>query len=93
MGLKPLTTLFLLFSRRFFWFSLVFFCIVGFPDGFYKTKKTFGKTKKKQKKTNPYPRVGLKPLTTLFFGFPEGFFVFFLVLFCIVGVLEGFLVL
>ena len=47
----------------------------GFPEGFCKTKKTFEKTNK-HKKTNPYPRVGLKPLKTLFFGFPEGFFCF-----------------
>ena len=48
----------------------------GFPEGFYKTNKTFGNTNKNKQTTNPYPRVGLKPLRTLFFGFPEAFFGF-----------------
>ena len=41
------------------WFYRVIFCFF---------LKTFGKTKK-QKKPNPYPRVGLKLLQTLFFWF------------------------
>ena len=47
----------------FFWFSL----------RFLENQKTFGKTKK-PKRQNPYPRVGLKPLTTLFFWFSRSFF-------------------
>ena len=55
-------------------FSRMFVCFL----------KTFGKTKQ-TKKTNPYPRVCLKPLKLWLFGFPEGFFVFSLVFFCIFG--------
>ena len=43
-------------------FSLVFFCMFGFPEGFLFSKNLRGK-KRKQKKT--YPRVGLKHLKTL----------------------------
>ena len=136
--MKPLKTCFYWFSRRFSWFSLVFFGICGFlrfvwfnknlrenqkhqkyiiskgghetfknfvffgfPEGCFCflwyfgflegflcflwylrfsrrfvwfDKKTFGKTAK----TNPYPRVGMKPLTTLFFWFSRRcLFVFF----------------
>ena len=55
---------------------LVFFCICGFPEGFFGCLKTFGKTKQ-PKKTNPYPRVGLKPLSTLCFGFSLRFLLVF----------------
>ena len=51
------------------WFSRKVF--VGFV-------KTFGKTKQ-TKKTNQYPRVGLKPLKTLFFLFSLCFFFVFFV--------------
>ena len=36
-------------------------------------QKPSGKTKRKTR-PNPYPRVGLKPLNTLFFGFAEALF-------------------
>ena len=36
----------------FLWFSLVFFCIFGFLEGFVGFVKTFGKTKKQQKQTH-----------------------------------------
>jgi len=45
------------------WFS-------GFPEGFFGFLKTFGKTEN-QTRPNPYPRVGLKPLKTLFLVFPK----------------------
>ena len=60
-----------------FGFSLVFFCIFGFLEGFVGFVKTFGKTKK-TKKQNPYPRVSLKPLKLCFCWFcPNAFLVFF----------------
>ena len=62
-----------------FWFSLILFCFFGFSYGFCWFLKAFGKTTTTTTtthKTNPYPRVGLKPLNT-FVGFPEGFLVFF----------------
>ena len=66
---------FLMFS--FFIVSLVFFCMFGFLEGFVGFVKTFGKTNT-TKKTNPYPRVSLKPLNTLFFFvFPNVCLVFF----------------
>ena len=71
--MKHLNTLFFGFPEGFFgflWFSLILlvsiFCFI----------KTLGKTPKKRKKTNPYPRVGMKPLRYLFAGFPEGLFGF-----------------
>ena len=47
----------------FVWFSLVVFGMFGFLEGFVGYIKTFGKTQ------NTYPRVRLKPLTTLLFLF------------------------
>ena len=44
-----------------------------FPKVFLVFLKTLGKTQK-TKKTNPYPRVGLKLLNSCCFGFPDGFF-------------------
>ena len=46
------------------------------------SKKTFGKTNKTNK-TNPYPRVGLKPLNNFVFWFSRRFVLFSLVFFCI----------
>ena len=48
------------------WFSRRFFCFSKNPRENNKTQKT-----------NPYPRVGLKPLTTVFVGFPQVCLVFF----------------
>ena len=42
---------FLLFLM-FFWFSLVFFCIFGFPEGFFGFLKTLGKTTKNKQQTH-----------------------------------------
>ena len=63
-----------------FGFSLVFFGIFGFLEGFFGFVKTFGKTKTTNK-SNPYPRVSLKPLTLFvwFFIFFFGFLWFSLV--------------
>ena len=73
-GFRPtlgyVSFLFVWLSRLFllFWCSQTFVCLFC---------KTFGKTKKQKKNKKTYPRVGLKPLNTLFFGFPEGVLVFF----------------
>ena len=45
VSLKPLKTLYVWFSRRFCWFSLVVFCIFGFLECFVGFVKTLGKTK------------------------------------------------
>ena len=71
-GSETFKTLVLGFSRRFFLCSLVFFSISGFLEGLFGFVKTFGKTEK-PKKTNPYPRVGLKHLKTLFLVFTNVF--------------------
>ena len=52
VGLQPLKNVLIWCSRRFFGFSLVFFCIFGFPEGFCCFLKTFGKTNKN--KTKPW---------------------------------------
>ena len=70
----------------FLWCSLIF---VVFPKVFL-FLKTLGETKK-SKKTNPYPKVGLKPLNILFVWFSRRLFWFSLVFVCIVGFLEGLL--
>ena len=75
MGLQPLKTLLFWFSLRLLLFSLVLFCIFSFLKCCLSFVKTFGKTKNK-KKTNPYPRVGLKPLKTLFVWFSLRFLLF-----------------
>ena len=49
MSLKPLKTLVFVVFLMFFWFSLVFFGIFGFLEGFFGFVKTFGKTKKTNK--------------------------------------------
>ena len=60
-----------------------FLLFVCFPEGFWGCLKTFGKTTK-TKKTNPYARVGLKPLKTcVLFVFPKVLLVFVgFMLFC-----------
>ena len=68
---------FVVFSRRLFWFSLVFFGIVGFPEGFRGFLKTFGKTNKPNK-TKPISKGGSE--TSKHFGcsvLPNVFLVFF----------------
>ena len=68
------------------------FCCFGFPDGLFSCLKPSGKPTKSEKqtnKTNPYPRVGLKPLTTLCCWFSRMLFWFSLVFFGIFGFPEG----
>ena len=85
--LKHVKTSLFWFSRRFFWLSLVFFGIFCFPEGFLENQTKHRENQQKQTRPNPYPRVGLKPLKTLFFGvFPKVLFV----LFCMFGFPEGF---
>ena len=77
MGLKPLKTLFCWFSRKYFWFSLVFFGIFGFPEGFFGFLKTFGKTKKTNK-TKPISKGGSETFKNfVLLVFPKVFLVFF----------------
>ena len=80
VGLKPLTTLFF-FCFCFPKVVLVVFGIVGFPGSLFGFLKTFGKTNKTTTRKNTYPRVGLKPLNTLFvLVVPKVVWVFFGVL-------------
>ena len=53
--------------------SLVFFGMLGFPEGLFGVLKTLGKTNKKQTNKKTYPRVGLKPLKTLYVWFSRMF--------------------
>ena len=77
MGLKPLKTLFFWFSRRFFLFSLVSFCIFGFLEGFVGFVKTFGKTNK-TKTNKPISKGGSETFKNfILFVFPNVFLVFF----------------
>ena len=68
----------------FVWCSLVFVCICGFLEWLFGFVKTFSgkQQQQKQKQTNPYPRVSLKPLNTLFCWFSECVVVFFGVRWC-----------
>ena len=51
---------------------MVFFGIVGFPEGFFDVLKNL-----RENQQNTYPRVGLKPLKTLFLlVFPKVFLCF-----------------
>ena len=63
--------------------------VVGVPEGFYKTNKTFGNTNKKHK-NNKKQQTHIqgwvcKLSKTLFVGFPEGFCWFLFVFFCMFG--------
>ena len=65
------------FSRRFVWFSLVFFGIFGFPEGYFGFLKTFGKTNKPNK-TKPISKGGSETFKHfVFLVFPNVLFVFF----------------
>ena len=64
---------------------LVFFGIFGFPECVCWFSKNHRENQKNKKTKKTYPRVGLKPLKALFFGFLEGCLGFCLVFFCIVG--------
>ena len=79
MGLKPLKTLVcLVFPKK----CLVFFGVlwyVWFSRKCFLFSKNLRENQTKKQKT--YPRVGLKPLKTVFFCFPEGFLWFSLVFF------------
>ena len=79
---------FVWFSRGFVWFSFVSFCICGFPECF--DFLTLREMPKKQTRPNPYPRVGLKPLTCVWSVFPKLSFVFFNLVYGICGFPEGF---
>ena len=74
VGLKPLTTV--LFSRMFcvFFFGFILYC--WFSIIFYLFSKNLRENQQQHKQPNPYPRVGLKPLKTMFLGFPEYLFGF-----------------
>ena len=52
VSLKPLNTLFVWLFLMFCWFSLVFFCICGYLEGFVGFVKTFGKTTKNKETKN-----------------------------------------
>ena len=72
-----------MFSRRFVGFRWFLWYSV-FSKVFLVCKNLGENRKTKTKKTNPYPRVGLKPLNTLFLVFPKVFW-FSLVFFSILG--------
>ena len=77
-----------LFSRMWFWCSLVFFGIVGCLSGFLGfLKKTFGKTKTQQSNNKPISKGGSETFKHfVFVYFPEGMCLFSLVVFSICGV-------
>ena len=73
MGLKPLNRCCFRFSWRFVFVFFGVLLYVWFSLRFFWFSKNI---RENQKTTNPYPRVGLKPLNKCRFGFPEGLFGF-----------------
>ena len=73
VGLKPLKALVVGFPESCVWCSFVFFCIFGFIKGFVCVFFKNVRENLKTKSINPYPRVGLKPLKTLFLLFSRRF--------------------
>ena len=69
-------------------FGLV--CFFGFPECFLRKPKKHSGKPKKQTRPNPYPRVRLKPLKTVFVWFSRRFFWLSLVFFGIFGFPEAF---
>ena len=69
VGLKPLKTCLFLFSRRFFWFSLVVFCIFVFSRMFVWFCENLRENQKNKKQN--ISKGGHETFKNLFFGFPE----------------------
>ena len=88
VGLKPLNILFVWFSRRLFWFSLVFVCIVGFLEGLLFSNNFRENQKIKKKNISKGGSETFKNFVCLVF--PKVVLVFFCFLWYIVGFLEGF---
>ena len=76
-GSETFQTLFSWFSRRFFWFSFVFFCMFGFLEGFCWFCKNL-RENQTTKKTNPISKGGSETFKNfVFLVFPKVLLVFF----------------